>query len=226
MRINKSAILWTCILSASSLILSIVSHFCSCANNYLENLFIGIFSSSILALLIAIINYRAERKKTLEKFYSYANKAVANFNRFENNGNLERSINSVLQMNQFDYIELDNAYGDISFIFYYKKNRKYIYDKLYKPILDCRNLIAEKSFHFMKYKKATNGNSRAMQRFVDDIADILLIQKEQKMINSYGVSTVIKTTHSKLSSQLHAELTGRYYKIMYPHVKEVKNNAD
>lgn len=226
MRINKSAILWTCMLSASSLILSIVSNFCSCANSYLENLFIGVFASSILALLIAIINYRAERKKTLEKFYFYANKAIANFNRFENNGNLERSINSVLQMNQFDYIELDNAYGDISFIFYDKKNRKYIYDKIYKPILDCRNLIAEKSFHFMEYKKATNGNSRAMQIFVNDIADILLIQKEQKMFNSYGVSTVIKTIHSKLSSQLHAELTGRYYKIMYPHIKEETDNAD
>lgn len=227
MRTNKPAIIWSAILSAVSLAVSIITYsvdFMKC--EYISTLFSGVFASGILALLIAIINYRSERRKTLEKFYSYARKAAVNFNKFEYGSNIERSMDSVLQINQFDYVELDNAYGDIEFIFKDKAKRKYIYDKIYKPILDCRNLITEKTFHFMEFKKSTNGNRRVMQMFLDEIAEVLLIQKEQKMFDVPGYSSLIKTVQSRLSAQIMDELNGEFYKIMYPYSKEDTNNAD
>ena len=222
MRTNKPAIIWSTIISVVALICSLVLQYFGL--EYAANLLAGIFASGVLTIMISIINYRTERRKTLEQFYSYAKKAANNYNRFENDGDLERSIDSVLAMNDFDYIELDNAYGDMSFLFHDKKTRKYIFEKIYEPTLVLRKLISEKCFHFREYKKAFSGNSRVMRIFVDEVAVAIMSQQEMTSVNEHGVSIVMKTTHNKAVEQLLEELDGRYYKIMYPRAKkEVKN---
>lgn len=224
MRTNKRSILWTSILSIISLCVSILSHYYEC--EYVSNLFAGIFASGVLAFLIAIINYHTERQRTLEKFYSYASKATSNYNRFENEGNLERSIDSVLQMNQFDYMELDNAYGDIDFIFHNKENREYIYESIYEPTITLRKLINDKCFHFNEYRKAVNGNKQVMQSFLSEIDHAIMSRIEQEITNDDGTSTKICYCHNKIVKDLKSELTGRYYKIMYPFSQEEIDNAD
>lgn len=227
MRTNKPAIIWSSIISIVSLTISIITHIIVCVKcEYISNLFAGIFASGVLALLIAIINYRSERRKTLEQFYSYVLKVASNFDRFEYSDDIERSIDSVLQIKQFDYLPLDNAYGDMDFLFGDKKKRKYIYNKIYKPILDCRDLITEKAFHFTEYKKAANGNKKVMKIFVDDIANILLTQKEDDIIEPNGHVIKFKGIKPNLTAQLRNEINGEYYSIMYPHNKEDNNNAD
>ena len=222
MRTNKPAIIWSTIISVVALICSLVLQYFGL--EYVANLLAGIFASGVLTIMISIINYRTERRKTLEQFYSYAKKAANNYNRFENDGDLERSIDSVLAMNDFDYIELDNAYGDMSFLFHDKKTRKYIFEKIYEPTLVLRKLISEKCFHFREYRKAFSGNSRVMRIFVDEVAVAIMSQQEMTSVNEHGVSIVMKTTHNKAVEQLLEELDGHYYKIMYPRVKkEVKN---
>ena len=224
MRTNKPAIIWSIIVSVSALICSIILHHFSL--EYWSNLFAGIFASGVLTIMISIINYRTERRKTLEQFYSYAKKAANNFNRFENDGDLERSIDSILAMNDFDYIELDNAYGDMCFLFNDKKTRKYIYEKIYEPTLVLRRLISEKCFHFNEYRKALHGNSRVMRIFVDEVAGAIMEYKEMKSVNEHGVSMVMKTSHNKIVEQLFEELDSRYYEIMYPRTKKEVKNAD
>lgn len=222
MRTNKPAIIWSTIISVVALICSLVLQYFGL--EYAANLLAGIFASGVLTIMISIINYRTERRKTLEQFYSYAKKAANNYNRFENDGDLERSIDSVLAMNDFDYIELDNAYGDMSFLFHDKKTRKYIFEKIYEPTLVLRKLISEKCFHFREYRKAFSGNSRVMRIFVDEVAVAIMSQQEMTSVNEHGVSIVMKTTHNKAVEQLLEELDGHYYKIMYPRAKkEVKN---
>ena len=222
MRTNKPAIIWSTIISIVALICSLVLQYFGL--EYVANLLAGIFASGVLTIMISIINYRTERRKTLEQFYSYAKKAANNYNRFENDGDLERSIDSVLAMNDFDYIELDNAYGDMSFLFHDKKTRKYIFEKIYEPTLVLRKLISEKCFHFREYRKAFSGNSRVMRIFVDEVAVAIMSQQEMTSVNEHGVSIVMKTTHNKAVEQLLEELDGHYYKIMYPRAKkEVKN---
>ena len=222
MRTNKPAIIWSTIISVVALICSLVLQYFGL--EYAANLLAGIFASGVLTIMISIINYRTERRKTLEQFYSYAKKAANNYNRFENDGDLERSIDSVLAMNDFDYIELDNAYGDMSFLFHDKKTREYIFEKIYEPTLVLRKLISEKCFHFREYRKAFSGNSRVMRIFVDEVAVAIMSHQEMTSVNEHGVSIVMKTTHNKAVEQLLEELDGHYYKIMYPRAKkEVKN---
>ena len=103
MRVNKISICVTTLITISSLAIAIaLNYFCF---EFVANTLIGVFASGFLALILAIIGYFVERRKTLERFYTYAQKSASNFNRFENGGDLERSINSVLAMGQFDYGE-------------------------------------------------------------------------------------------------------------------------
>lgn len=224
MRTNKPAIIWSTILSVVALICSLILYYFNC--EYWSNLFAGIFASGVLTIMISIINYHTERRKTLESFYSYANKAAYNFNRFENDGDLERSIDSILKMNEFDYIEMDNAYGDMCFLFNNKKTKKYIFEKIYEPTLSLRQLIGEKCFHFRQYRKAFNGNSRVMRIFVDEVAEAFMEYKEVESVNENGVSMVMKTSRNKVVEQFHDELGGKYYKIMYPCMKKEVKDAD
>lgn len=206
-----------------SLVISIIFQYKSL--EYVSNLFAGIFASGLLALLIAIINYCTERKRTLKKFYFYGMKAATNFNHFESDGDLERSIDSVLAMNEFDYLELDNAFGDIHFIFYNKKTRKYIYKSIYELIVKMRKLISCKCFHFKEYRKAANGNSKVMQGFIAQIDAAFIHRTEKKIIHEDGTITDMLSYHNQLVKMLREELNGRFYKIMYPCCKEEKDNA-
>lgn len=224
MRTNKPAIIWSTIISVVALICSLILQYFGF--EYGSNLLAGIFASGVLTIMISIINYRTERRKTLEQFYSYTKKAANNYNRFENEGDLERSIDSILAMNEFDYIELDNAYGDMCFLFHDKKTRKYIFEKIYEPTLMLRRLICEKCFHFKEYRKALHGNSRVMRLFVDEVAEAIMECKEITSVNEHGVSMVMKTSHNKVVEQLLEELNGRYYEIMYPHAKKEVRNAN
>ena len=224
MRENKQAIIWTSVLSALALMFSIFLHYTG--KEYSSNILAGIFASGILALLIAVINYRVARRKTLEKFYSYASKAASNYNQFENEGDLERSIDSVLEMNRFDYLELDNAYGDMDFIFNKKKTLHYIYVNIYEPTLRARKVISEVCWHLKEYRKTATGNKQIMRNKIQIISELIMSRTEQKTSTEPGVAMVVTATYNKLSHDMRAELNGHFFEIMYPFRKEAESNAD
>lgn len=212
MRENRIAIYWSSGVIILSLAVSILLH--CFGYEYVSNIFSGIFASGVLALMIAIINYTVARRRTLESFYSYAMKAAANYNLFENNDDLERSIDSVLLMNQFDYLGLDTAYGDMCFLFRNKENHKYIYDNIYAPTLELRRIISEKCFHFKEYRKAVNGNVPVMNEFINEI-DLAIMAR--KVISEMDGDSMVQTVSVKnrIVEKMHTELTGKYYEIMY-----------
>lgn len=212
MRENKIAIFWSSGAIISSLAVSIVLH-CR-GHEYTSNLFAGIFASGILALMIAAINYCVARRRTLESFYSYAMKAASNYNLFENDNDLERSIDSVLLMNQFDYLGLDTAYGDICFFFRNKANHKYIYDNIYAPTLELRRLISEKCFHFKEYRKAANGNKPVMEKCIDEVDSKIMERKSFEVGDGDSIMQTI-SVRNKVVEQMRAELSGKYYELMY-----------
>lgn len=228
MRINKIAIYFTGTTTLIGVVGAIILH--KLGYEFVSNLFSGIFASGVLTFIMSIIGYWVERRKTMEKFYTYAIKAVSNLNLFEYEKDLNRSIDSVLQMNQFDYVELDNAYGDMVFLFRNKKKQKYIYEKIYKPILDAKNTVAEACFHFKEYKKAINGNAQAMRVFLSEIAKVFMSVTQRKCINENGLSTVMTYTYNKFVHDLRKELNGDFYRIMYPYYnkkqQEENTNAD
>lgn len=224
MKINKHAIYSTAVLMIVSLILAVFLN--QYGHEFYANLLSGIFASGVLTFLVSVIGYLTERKRTLERFYSYAQKAVSNLNQYEYDGDIDQTIEILLQINEFDYLELDNAYADIDFLFFDKKNKEYIYTSIYCPIKEIRSLIAEKAYHFKMYRKAINGNRRVMQNFICEIDRKIMKREENVIATKDGKSFKMETTGNKLVLQLRKELSGKYYEIMYPHLKKEINHAD
>lgn len=215
MRENKIAIIWSSAISLISIVVSVILHITSF--EYISNLFAGVFSGSVLALLVATINYSVARRKTLERFFIYAFKAADNFKKF-NNDNLESAIDSVLLMAQFDYLELENAYGDICFIHRHRQNFKYISENIYEPILNLRNLILKNSVHFKEYRKAENGDTSMMQVFIEQI-DAEIMDRTNNLYEGEKNTTKVSFCRNKIAETLQAELRGKYYRLMYPRKK-------
>ena len=239
MRTNKFAILLvgplTLISLVAAIVFYIISRYTFEAFEFVANVFSGIFASGLLAFILAGIGYFEERRKTLEKFYTYAQKAVSNFNRYEeDNDNIEQAIDIILLINEFDYTELDNAYGDISFLIHNKKRHDYIFDSIYGPITDLADLIREKSYHFKLYKKClakdrqhTRGEG-TMKMFIDEIDRAIMGRTIQDVPNDGGTAFRIPCSEKKIVFTLREELGGKYYDIMYPwkKEKEVPTDAD
>lgn len=189
--------------------------------NFLSNIFIGIFSSGLLTLFISIIGYQNEKRNALENFYMSAHKALNNFSLYENSGQVESTINKILKINEYDYSELHNAYGSIDFIFMNCLYKKYIFDSIYKKILNLKELIDSKSIDFKFYLNAQNGNKEAMKHFINDIDKEIMYREEKDIINDNG--EIIHTYYAinKFIKCISAELNGKYYKIMYGKEKSI-----
>lgn len=224
MKINKYAIYSTAFLMVISLFVAIFLD--QYGYDFYANLFSGIFASGVLTFLMAIIGYLTERKRTLERFYSYAQKVVSNFNQYEYDGDINHTIEILLQMNKFDYLELDTAYSNIDFLFFDKKNRKYIYTSIYNPINEVRNLIADKAFHFKEYRKATHGNRQVMQNFICEIDQKIMERREESVVLEDGKTMKMSTIKNGLVLRLRKELSGKYFKIMYPFSKKENSHAN
>ncbi|MGI6004211.1 MAG: hypothetical protein ACOX88_02180 [Christensenellales bacterium] len=192
----------------------------SCINKeFATDIFINIFSGGLLSAAISIIGYFHERKRTLEDFWTHGHKAINNINRFEWDGDINRSMDIVLSMNDFDNSAFDSAFGNMSFIFHDKKTKKCIYTKIYKPILDIRDAIPRAAFHFKEYKKAANGNSVMMKQFIKELDSLIMETKRSTLQHEDGTTTDCTGRYNKIVSAVKDEFNGRYYKIMYPCTK-------
>ena len=215
MSIHKKSIIFLvgiCILSfLTSLWLDYVE------NKYWTNIFIGMFSSGLLALFLSIISYNTERKKALEEFYIQANKILDIFNSFENDGNLEKSMDIVIEISKYDCTGLINAYGNIDFMFGNKTLRSYIYRDIYNPIMDLDTLIKDKAYHFKEYKKAKCGNLLVMKMLLDEIDKKIMFCKNKTFQSPDGSTCKTIYRYNKFVKSIREELNSRYYEIMYGH---------
>jgi len=221
MRTNKYAVFSSAAIGVLALETAIILNRQECT--FAANLFSGIFSSTVLAFSLSIIGYINDRIKTLEKFYSYAEKAAANLNLYKNNGDIETTIDIILQIDRFDYLELDNAYGDICFLFQDEKKRKYIYDSIYGKTIKIRKLIREISYHINVYKNINNGNITVMRNFVGEIDKEIMKRTDKNIKNSDGSITHFSSAQNQLVLDILSELGGKYYDLMYPWKKGEKN---
>lgn len=223
MRENKHAIIATSLLSVLALIGAICLH--ECRKEFISNIFAGIFCSGVLALLIAIINYRVARKETLEKFYSYARKAAWMYNQLEYNCDVEKTIDSILEINRFDYLELDNAYGSMDFLFNDKKYRKYVFVNIYEPTLLARKAVTEACFYLKAYRNGF-GHQKMAQGKVNEIIDLFIEKEEKQELRNNGSSVKITSYTNKVYAKMMEELSNKYYGLMYPCHKEAETHAD
>ncbi|MDD6505718.1 MAG: hypothetical protein PUF45_09830 [Lachnospiraceae bacterium] len=224
MRQNKIAILIVGPVTIAALIVAWVMDYFNI--EFWCNVFMGIFGSGLLTVMVSSINYSTERRKTLEAFWSYGHKVINNLNRYSADDDLDTAIDVFLQIQDYDYQPFDDAYGEICFLFHNKKLRKEITERIYSPIMEIRNIINEKSFHFKLYKKTANGNRRVMTDFVAEIDKLLIERKEHSYPQKNGEMFTVSETNTYKVLELLTEFTDYYYWIMYPWKKKEKERDD
>lgn len=224
MSIYKKTIGLTGLITILSFVVCLVLHylFMSEEAEFWCNVVLGIFSGALLTLLSSVIGYRVERKRVLENFFYYTNKILKQINQYQMNMTLEEKIDLLLEYADSDKIEWDSCLGEIDFLFDFgKKNYKYIYNSIYKPLWELQVAIQKHYWHFKWYKDGTGKNDKVMEEFLKEIEPLILDREEMKTPietdqNGKAIKYLTATAvTNRIVSSINKELTGKYYTLMY-----------
>lgn len=216
MRINKIAIYVLTPITIISFVLALLLHILCVGCEFVINTLQGVFCSSLLALIMAIIGYFVERRKTLEKFWTYGHKIMRNYGKYHYEMSIEEKMNATILMNEFDYSPFDDAFGEIEFLFNNKKLHKKIGENIYKKTLDIRKEISVKAFHFTELKKDLTGNGHPMAKvFVGELDDMLFIKNIYTYQQEDGTTLTQTEIHNKITGEIDEHFVGWYYDLMY-----------
>lgn len=224
MSIYKKTIGLTGLITILSFVVCLVLHYLFMSEEavFWCNVVLGIFSGALLTLLSSVIGYRVERKRVLENFFYYTNKILKQINQYQMNMTLEEKINFLLEYADSDKIEWDSCLGEIDFLFDFgKKNFKYIYNSIYKPLWELQVAIQKHYWHFKWYKDGTGKNDKVMEEFLKEIEPLILDREEMKTPietdqNGKAIKYLTATAvTNRIVSSINKELTGKYYTLMY-----------
>lgn len=217
MRVYKNAIITTFLMTVVSLFCALYLNFFVSIDPFWCNALLGIFGSSLLTLITAIISYRVERRKTFEGF-SYCTKIILHdLNKYQSSWELEKKIDFFLEYHDISHMDWDSYFGDFCFLFDFKhKHRNYIYTKIYRPILVVNQAINNHLWHFRWHKDGSGRNEKVMQLFVKEIEDLIVTTITETYPTGDDVQTItVTSTKNKLISDIQQELNGEYYRLMY-----------
>lgn len=231
MKIYKNMTVITAIIAILSLVAAMIMHYlfpCS-ETDFWINVCLGIFGSAFLTILTSIMSYNHEKVKTLENFLYHTRQILSVANKYQEHMTLEEKMRFFLEYSEFDKIAWDADFGNMSFLFEKTThNQKYIYDNIYKPILDFNHAVANHVWHFRWHLDGSGKNDAVMQKFVDELQGYLLRITEQDIPTEYNENNNpisfchYRSTEPKLVFDVKKELGGRYYDIMYGKRKATK----
>lgn len=222
MNSQKYITIITSFVSVFSLTLAVVYH---CENKEFEtNILVGVFSSGFLAMLVSIIEYANIRRNTLEKFYTSAHSALHNINQYRTDLEIDVAIEKVLSIFNYNYGDLDTAYGAMCFFFYNKKTRKYIYDAIYHPILQLRDDLTEVCYHLSLFEDGVSKNEELAKEMIDKATQLLMDIDEFDTEIGDEATVHYSYVRNKFYEPIEKELNGRYWNIMYLSRKKANNN--
>ena len=202
MKIYAKSIWW---LSSITLISFCVLIF---SNKIIYDISLAIFGSSLVTLIISIIGYRSERKKTLEHFYNTICKRISYLSTYLHSCSIEDKCKFFINHFYRDFPSIGDAYADIYFLWdYKKKNLKYIYDNIYSKCRDMAYDIDNYYFDFATYINKTGKNSQIIKEYIQMLESKYL---NNKIENNFRVTIM-------------NELNGEYYKILYG--KEMESDS-
>lgn len=218
MRYYAKAFLITTVITIISFIFTLVIHYDSDGkeSDFWSNVCLSIFGSSLLTAISSLIGYRREKVKTLESF-NYSTRAIISFlNKYDINWDDERKIDFFLDYDNIDKSLWDSQLGEIYFfVDRERENFLYVYNQIYKPILDLNHKISEHEFHFRWHKDGSGHNKVVMHKFIAEIEPLFIEKQTIVLDNTDGSNTSMTSTMNKLVSTLLDELNGRYYDLMY-----------
>lgn len=220
MREHKKSIIVISIISlfSFSVCLLLFNTVIGTKNEFWLSIFLGIFSNTVLAIILAFISYRVNKTRTLEKFFYHTRILLKYLNLYQNDATTDEKIDYFINYYNLDKITWDSCLGDISFLFD-RRRRKYlyIYSKIYKPLKEVEKVVDMHINDFIAYKSIDNGNTAMMEQIIEKI-EAFMICKRVFLNNSIdSKDNVRKTTFTDcfLVKNISKELNSGYYKLMY-----------
>lgn len=115
--------------------------------------------------------------KHLDNLYNYNMKKYVS--------NLEKSIDSYLDLCSISCRELTIAYGNLDFLFGNKTIRKRIFNRLYHIIFETVNQVKYHLYDFNLYKTGKGDCKNRMCHIIDDLQKLLLREDDRYIYNSF-----------------------------------------
>ena len=220
MQTYRNATVITALLTLLSLIGAIAFNSMLCIDPFWSNLLLGVFGSGLLTFITSVVGYRVERKKTFEGF-SYATKQILKcVNKYQSSWLLEEKIDFFLMLHDMNWSDWDRYFGDFCFLFDFgHKNRTYIFQKIYHPLQEIDYKINYHTWHFRWYKDGSGRNAKVVEKFVQEIEDLIIETKDIQVNEGEKLSETttgfpIVETRNKVAMEILEELNGEYYRLM------------
>lgn len=217
MRNYAISIYITAPLTIIALIVATLLHYCATGANagFWCNVCLGIFGSGLLTVLVSCVGYASEKKKTMEGFYYDTLDILRFLSRYDVNWNRDRKIDFFICYCDMNLDSWDMYFGDMLFLFdFSKKKRKYVFEKIYSPIIKFKKAVGNKSFHLRLYKDGDSNNTAVIDKMLGEI-ESLLITKDKSVVESEGRQITMTHVKSLLTNPVLEELYDGYYNLMY-----------
>lgn len=221
MKIYRNATLVTAFLTVFAGVAAGCLNFWTTADSFWCNLLLGVFGSGLLTFITSVIGYRVERQKTFEGFLYCTKEILHNLNKYRLSWTVEEKIDFFLTYHDISCAEWDRYFGEFCFLFDFgHKNREYIYNKIYHPILEINQRVNHHVWHFRWHKEGSGQDEHVMERFVREIEDLIIERKidigPSEAETSVKIRSIpISTTRNKIVGDLLYELNNEYYRLMY-----------
>lgn len=140
---------------------------------------------------------------------------------------LNKCFDSYIEISTMNLGDLDNAYGNLDFIFANSTLRKMAYEQVYEPIKEQRKSALRQAYHFQLYK-AGEGNISACTAFIlklneewfstkevnnDDIHSITVYRKCYDALLDATESFRCEIYKQKFEPEEHHPIISRIYRI-------------
>lgn len=223
MRPYKRLTLICGIISFFSLVICLFLHyFIGNESDFWINVCLAVFGSALLSALTSLVTYFHEKRSTLESFMYHCKSILHVLNKYQDSMSLEEKMKFYLDYHDIDKSAWDAAYGNMDFFTErITSKRKYIYEKIYLPILKFNQAVNKHVWHFRWYFDGSGKNESVMIMFVEQLEQHLLYRDEKDILTDYDEAgkpiAFCETTslESKLVREISQELDGKYYSIMY-----------
>lgn len=224
MRLNKKLIIISTVITVFSFVIAFYLYFYCvyCGKDFWVNILVGIFGGAFLTIITSTVSYSRDKQIRLESFSYHTRQLLSYLNKYQENMSIEQKIQFYLDYADLDKTSWDMDYGSIDFLFEtICGGGKYIYDSIYKPILDFNSAVSNHVWHFRWYLDGSGRNKRVINDFLDELQSYLLEKETQEIPTQVDEQeNVISTckysyTKPKLTANINQELAGRYYDLMY-----------
>lgn len=151
----------------------------------------------------------------MEGFYYNTLDILRFLSRYDGNWERDRKIDFFICYCDMNLDSWDMCYGDMLFLFdFSKKKMKYVFEKIYSPIISFNKIVGNRCYHLRLYKNGDSNNTAVIDKMLAEI-ESLLITEEKSVVESEGRQITVTHVKSQLTNPVLKELYDGYYNLMY-----------